>query len=73
MPRFGNDTFSKYNEKVQPATWIGVQEPILCFVNNLAIFGNNLVGPLNINVGPFLPFHPLHFLFSHSSQVALRV
>jgi hypothetical protein len=22
-----------------------------------------LVGPPNINVGPSLPFHPLHFLF----------
>jgi len=24
-------------------------------------------------VGPFLPFHPLNFLFPHSFQVALRV
>jgi hypothetical protein len=32
-------------------------------------FGNNSIGPLSINVGPSLPFHPLYFLFSHSSQV----
>jgi hypothetical protein len=39
----------------------------------VAIFGNNFVGPLCINVGPSLPFHPLHFLFFHSSQISLRV
>jgi N12 class adenine-specific DNA methylase len=73
MPRFDNNTFSEYNGKVQRATWISVQKPISRFANNLAIFGNNLIGPLNINVGPSLPFHSLHFFFSHSSQVVRKM
>jgi hypothetical protein len=32
-----------------------------------------LVGPLSINVGPSFPFHPLHFIFFHSFQVAPSV
>jgi hypothetical protein len=73
MPCFGNDAFSKSNKKEQRITRIGIQESILHLSNNATIFENNLVGPLNINVEPSLPFRPLHFLFSHSFQVAPRV
>jgi hypothetical protein len=39
----------------------------------MAIFGNNLVGPLGINVGPSFPFHLLCFLFSCSFRIAFEV
>ncbi len=41
--------------------------------NNAVLSRNNLAGSLNINVGPFLPFHPLHFLFFHSFYIVPRV
>lgn len=43
------------------------------FGNNVIISKNNSASPLIINAEPFLPFHPLHFLFSHSFQPALRM
>jgi len=46
---------------------------MLCLANNVIIFKNNLASPLNINVEPFFPFHPLHFFFSHSSQLAPKM
>jgi hypothetical protein len=45
----------------------------LHFDNNAFLFGINFAGPLSINVGPFFPFHPLYFLFSHSSQITFQV
>jgi len=73
MPHFVNNGFLKSNEEVQHITRINTQKPILHFANNTVIFKNNSVGKPNINVGPSLPFHPLHFLFFHSFQIALRV
>ncbi len=70
---FGSNAFLKSNEKVQCVTQINIQESISCFANNVVIFGNNLVGPPNMNVGPSLSFHPLHFLFFHSFRVILRL
>jgi hypothetical protein len=67
MTHFGNNAFLESNEKVQRIAQISIQELMPHFVNNMAILGNNLVSPLSINLGPFLPFHPFHFLFSHSS------
>jgi hydrogenase maturation factor HypF (carbamoyltransferase family) len=52
---------------------IGIQEPMLCLENNATFSINNLVHPLSINVGPFFPFHPLHFLFFHSFRIAPRM
>jgi len=73
MSCFGSNTFSKSNKKVQHITQISIQELISCFTNNAVVFRNNLVSPLNINVGPSLPFHPLHFIIYLSTQVAPRV
>jgi hypothetical protein len=44
-----------------------------CLANNVMIFKNSLTNPPSINVGPFLPFHPLHFLLSHSFQLVPRM
>jgi hypothetical protein len=71
MPHFGNNTFLESNEQEQHITQINIQEPILYFANNAAIFKKNFVGPLIINVGPSFPFHPLHFLFFCSSLIPL--
>jgi hypothetical protein len=73
MLHFRNNTFLESNEKVQFITRISIQEPIPHFVNNMLVFGKNVVGSLNINVGPFLQFHPLHFCFSYSFQVTPKV
>ncbi len=70
---FGNNAFSKSNKKEQCFAQINIQEPIRCFANNVTIFGNNSIGPLSRNVGLSLPFHPLHFIFFHSSRVAPKV
>jgi len=63
MPCFNNNAFLESNEKVQCVTQIGIQELIPCFANNVIVFGDNSVGPPNINVGPSFPFHLLHFFF----------
>jgi len=51
----------------------GINELMPPLANNVIIFKNNLTSPLSINVGPFLPFHPLHFLLSHSFQLVPRM
>jgi hypothetical protein len=88
MPRFGSNAFLEFdekecgkgimfrqqsNKKKQHIARIGIQQPISCLSNNVTIFENNSVSPPNTNVGPFFPFHPLHFLFSHSFRIALKV
>jgi len=73
MPCFSNNSFLEFNEEVQCITRISIQKSILRFINNVAIFRNNSIGPLSINVGPSFPFHPLNFHFSHSSRIALQV
>jgi hypothetical protein len=51
----------------------GINELMPCLANNVIIFRNNSTNPLSINVGPFLPFHPLHFLLSHSFQLVPKM
>ncbi len=73
MLHFGNNVYLKSNEKVKCIVRINVQEPTPCSINNVTILANKSVGPPNVNVGPSLPFHPLHFLFFHSFQVTPRM
>lgn len=51
----------------------GINELMPCLANNVIIFKNNSTNPLSINVGPFFPFHPLHFHLSHSFQLVPRM
>jgi hypothetical protein len=51
----------------------GINELMPRLANNVIVFRNNLTSPLSLNVGPFLPFHPLHFLLSHSFQLVPRM
>jgi hypothetical protein len=70
---FNNNTFFESNEKVQRVRQITIRKSMPCFANNVFFSKINSTSPPNINVGPFFPFHSLHYLFPHSSQVVPRV